>query len=720
MKILKLRASFGTLHGELTLQDGLNRLCLPNEAGKSTWSAFLLAMLYGIDTSERASAANQGLPAKERYRPWDGSPMEGSMELLWQGRHITLERTTRGRVPMGVFRAYETDSGLPVPELTAENCGRLLCGVERSVFERTAFIRQLGLPVSGDAALEKRLGALVTTGEDGGKSYSELEKSLRTLKNRLSGRAGRIPRLQERLDAVEAALDELHGLQERAMALAAQLDAATRENDRLTALQARIARAQAAKKQAALNELNEKLAAQEALCRRLEEAVAALPGEDALQAFRRTLDGAEAALQTAQLEAAFSAPAAEAPPAPPYFAGLTAEEARKKAEANRREYLALSERQERRALPAILLCLLLMLAGGGLCFLLLPAGLAVAAVGAVALPIWLLLLRRRNARVREAHEQAGQILARYGVTDCELLPTLAARYAATLEAYAAGRHHAAEQTQALQDALAAAQAQADAVLQKAASFAPDCKTLPDCREAVSAGLRTHERLSTERRALEGMRKQYDAVKTICDGAAEAAEDAEALQLDAAKIDYEQRHAAQALSALATRAAALQGAISARGDAVALEAEAERLRESLREAQMQSEAVDLALDALQAADAALRSRFSPQITAEAGKILAALTGDKYPTVLLEPDLRLSVRESEGSVMRPAAAMSCGTADQMYLALRLAMCRRLLPEDTPLVLDDALVNFDRERAAAALALLEKEAKKRQVIFFTCREL
>ena len=37
-----------------------------------------------------------------------------------------------------------------------------------------------------------------------------------------------------------------------------------------------------------------------------------------------------------------------------------------------------------------------------------------------------------------------------------------------------------------------------------------------------------------------------------------------------------------------------------------------------------------------------------------------------------------------------ATSCGTADQMYLALRLAMCRRLLPPDAPMVLDDALVN------------------------------
>ena len=72
-----------------------------------------------------------------------------------------------------------------------------------------------------------------------------------------------------------------------------------------------------------------------------------------------------------------------------------------------------------------------------------------------------------------------------------------------------------------------------------------------------------------------------------------------------------------------------------------------------------------------------------------------------------------------VMRPAAAMSCGTADQVYLALRLAMVHRLLPADAPLILDDALVNFDDDRAASAIRLLTAEAEKRQVILFTCRK-
>ena len=141
MKLLKLTATFGKLdHETLELHDGLNVLTRPNEAGKSTWAAFLLAMFYGIDTRERASAGV--LPMKTKYRPWSGAAMEGVMELEHEGRRITLERTSRGRAPMGEFCAYDTATGQPISGLTAENCGQVLLGAERSVFERSAFLQQ--------------------------------------------------------------------------------------------------------------------------------------------------------------------------------------------------------------------------------------------------------------------------------------------------------------------------------------------------------------------------------------------------------------------------------------------------------------------------------------------------------------------------------------------------------------------------------------------------
>lgn len=93
MILKRLQASFGKLDGAvLTLQPGLNLLYAPNEGGKSTWCAFLLAMLYGIDASQRDSKA--ALADKHKYQPWSGKPMAGRIDLVWQGRAVTIERSS--------------------------------------------------------------------------------------------------------------------------------------------------------------------------------------------------------------------------------------------------------------------------------------------------------------------------------------------------------------------------------------------------------------------------------------------------------------------------------------------------------------------------------------------------------------------------------------------------------------------------------------------------
>ena len=717
MIIHKMRASFGKLHGELTLQEGMNLLCLPNEAGKSTWSAFLLAMFYGIDTSERAGKTNQGLPAKERYRPWDGSPMQGAVELEWHGREITIERTTAGRIPMGVFRAYETAGGAPVPELTGENCGRLLCGVERSVFERTAFIRQLGMTVTEDAQLEQKLNALVTTGEEG-KSYSQLEKELRNLKNKCSYRgSGQIPRLQTRIAELEERLSLLRAAQDEAMTLAAQREAAQEQKNRMDALKIRVERAQSAHRRAGFEELNNRVQAQELLCRRLEEGCAGLPDESELHRLQKQFDTAQDALRTAQMEAAFGAGEVEKPAAPQGFSGLTGEEARQQAAREIEECRLLQETPPPKKLLPLLLCLLAVAAGAGVFFVQRWAGLALAGAGAAALIIVLILLNRRGAKVLENRRRAELIPLRYGVKTCDEISGLADSYASAMEQYAKKKAAADAQKADYAAEIDHIREGIDALIAQVRAFAPECGDAASCREAVSAAIRARERLTAECRTRDAMRQQSQSMRLLLGSEEAGQEDTEALRYDPQEVAHRQEQAAQELAQINARLSHKRGQISMQGDTVAMQAELEQLSEQLSAAQDTDLALDYALSALKNADEALRSRFSPQITAEAGAILSELTEGKYPNVLLQPDMRLSVREEDGTVMRPAAAMSCGTGDQMYLALRLAMCRRLLPPDAPLILDDALVNFDDERMKTAMRLLRREAEARQVLLFSC---
>ena len=100
-------------------------------------------MLYGINTKERD---RQATSRKNRYQPWSGAAWaEGSVELLWQGRSVTLRRGPKG-APFGRFEAVYTGTAELVPGLTGDNAGETLTGVPREVFERSAFVGQGARP----------------------------------------------------------------------------------------------------------------------------------------------------------------------------------------------------------------------------------------------------------------------------------------------------------------------------------------------------------------------------------------------------------------------------------------------------------------------------------------------------------------------------------------------------------------------------------------------
>mgnify|MGYP002529434806 CR=1 FL=1 len=303
MKIYKMTATFGKLeHAELTLQPGLNILTAPNEWGKSTWCAFLVAMLYGLDT--RAKTTKTTLADKERYAPWSGNPMAGRIDLNWNGRDITIERRTKGRVPLGEFKAYETDSGLPVPELTAANCGQQLLGVEQTVFRRAGFIRQSDLPVTQDEALRRRLNDLVTTGDESGTS-DKLAKNLRDLKNRCRfNKSGLLPQLESQRDALQDKVEELDALDAQVKKLKMRLDDVKTWLQQLNTHQAALDYAAAeadagrvAQAREALEQAQDLLAIREAACEKLPSQEDAEKKLKELRAFRDEWNALQMELQ---------------------------------------------------------------------------------------------------------------------------------------------------------------------------------------------------------------------------------------------------------------------------------------------------------------------------------------------------------------------------------------------------------------------------------------
>ena len=209
MYIKKLAASFGRLErAELSLRPGLNVIEAPNEGGKSTWTAFLQIMFYGLNTRDRSPNAD-----KRRYQPWSGAFMEGSMDLCAGGRDLTLtRRTARANSPMSAFSAVYTGTASPVEGLTASDCGELLLGVPQEVYVRSALIRQGGLAIGPHAALEQRINALVTTGEEDVSCSAVSDRLRRQLNRRRHNQTGLLPQLERELALVQATLGELRTL----------------------------------------------------------------------------------------------------------------------------------------------------------------------------------------------------------------------------------------------------------------------------------------------------------------------------------------------------------------------------------------------------------------------------------------------------------------------------------------------------------------------------
>ncbi len=110
---------------------------------------------------------------------------------------------------------------------------------------------------------------------------------------------------------------------------------------------------------------------------------------------------------------------------------------------------------------------------------------------------------------------------------------------------------------------------------------------------------------------------------------------------------------------------------------------------------------------------------------AGAIFATLTLGEFGRLEVELDEKdtpqlVGVRASSDERVA-IDGLSTGTADQLYLALRVAALEAHLEARPPLpfVADDLLVHFDDRRAAAGFRVLAELAKRTQVLFFTHHE-
>lgn len=698
MKILAMTATFGKLSRQtLTLEPGMNIIEAPNEWGKSTWCAFVMSMLYGIDTGARTKTGF--LADKEHYAPWSGEPMSGRMDILWDGREITIERQNKGRIPLGEVKAFESHTGIPVPELCVSAPGQVLLGVERSVFARAGFLRQSEMPVTEDESLRRRLNELVTTADESGASDA-LAQKLRNLKNHCRfNKKGLLPEQEARLGEIEQKLQQLQALEQQANSITERQQVLENQLKLLENHKQALEYAehlQYAQKLAAA-QVNRDTAA-DALAR-AEADCAGLPSREEIRQAMAAVQQLRDTRDTLHTQAQLLPPLPSMPVAAEPFRGKDPETAKNEARLDREELVRLVRAWKNPVFYTV---------GGIVSVLGIVLMLLHSIVGGVALLIGIGLLVTGLLRHKKLKQQMAQLTDRYRGLSADHWEAAAAEYAKAQWEYnntlSARQRELAEINSKI-----AENTQAIARLTGGESLAAFEEL---CRQRQQKFTKLEEQQRAARQAEEVLQALAGAGKQVAPAQFEDT------------LTWSARETAQLLSEgtlerqlLHQKLGQCQGQMETLGQAERLEEEKKQVQARIAALELHYRALARAQDTLVQATQELQRRFAPRISQRAQTLFVRLTGKRYERLSLLQDLSVEVGAEGENTLKGTLWRSDGTVDQLYLSLRLAVAEELTP-DAPLILDDALVRFDDVRMATALQILREQAGQKQVILFTCQ--
>lgn len=693
MYIEKLNIStFGKLNNfVLELSPGVNIVEGANESGKSTIAAFIKFMFYGFTAKERAA-----------FVSWDTAGAAGTLTFNSGGHRYRIERAlvTVGKDGKTSYRetVQLVDLSNNMPCHKGESPGELFFGVDADMFASTAFVSQLGTEVSG-AKVSEGIENLLFSADETVNTQRALAKldEARVLLLHKNSKGGRLYELTNEVAELEARLD-------RALKTAGEIQAKEAKLADLRKNEA-TAREKSERLQKKLEQFEAKtilglfgrMHALEAKLAELKRKSESSGAPDPKLVGRMKNASARISQLRAQLESLPQSP----PELPPPDARLE-----RFCELGGREGIEAEEKnlqsgaKTRTAVGIILLILALGVVGGSLVPLALhrePLFLGVIA-GAVMLALSVVLLSA-GAGIRK---RLAAFEAEFGSLDAlesELRDRNAALEAAKRDSLAR------DDTQSLLDeALSAAAWEFGLTGDISAALERELASSEE-RGKAAAGLKSEYDKYSE--LLSGMREQlagYDEndVRERLDDSIDTSD------IDAANLTAMRREAeftAKSAASLDKFSNQLERELA---ELYPTAEDAAKLNDRLCAAKLEQKKLAKKLDGLRLAEeklteasGKLRESVAPRLAADAGQLLAKVTDGRYGEVGVGSELELSCSTDAGQ--RSIDALSSGTRDAAYLALRLALCRLIFRKDAPpTVFDESFGRMDDSRTAAMLRL------------------
>jgi DNA repair exonuclease SbcCD ATPase subunit len=329
-------------------------------------------------------------------------------------------------------------------------------------------------------------------------------------------------------------------------------------------------------------------------------------------------------------------------------------------------------------------------------------------------------LRFRKPKGNNYETELNELLSKYSVTSIEKLSALVSSYTALSRQIipAATVRDAARQSY---DSANAAFNEAERkAISQLSEFMPDVTSGQDVIDAISKTEDILEKLTKAEFDMRSCQSVYETLVGNYDGDPEA---------DDIYLPVPLRSKEDTAAALERTNAQLSDAVHnfdlatgrqhSLGDPAVIEGEIQSLNDKISEELHRYDALSMAIDTLSDANTELQTRFSPLVSRKASEIMAKLTDDRYEHITFDKGFNANTKTSDDTVTRNILSLSDGTVDEIYFSLRLAMCELILGGDDPcpIILDDALINFDDERCKRALNLLLELSEDRQIILFSC---
>jgi len=748
MKIKSLHiGAFGGLKNlDLNFEDSFNLIYGQNEQGKTTVMNFIKMMFYGTERSGAQLSKN----LRKKYLPWDNSQMAGSIDFENNGRNYRIERIFGNS--NSTDKVTLIDLGFGTRETVAADIGTSLFTLSAAAFERSIFIGQFGFPESNDLAtgeLNGKLSNIALTGDET-ISFDAVKKRLETAKFELSSKSGKsgvydknIKLLKELETQLEQSLsteqtiatakqkaklmaEEITALQEKLGSIKTKIEAENdvRNSEKLKELLELKEQLDILNKSLTLS--NGKLA-DELFVRKVEFCLSKI---DAYKAKIETKQS-EVSLLESNLKLALN-PSPDASPEKLEQLSERIKEIEKETEDTKAkiETLSATPKPKTNMLWYILAGVFAVL--GAVFFAInISKPLAIASFGLALIFICIAIITISKSKQSQSKVESEIVDLKLKENQLiSLLATEKANFTAINTALNTNSAMIENQKQKLEQTTQEIEILNGEISNEENTLFTLFSTLKETNnteEIKSILLELKEKAQSQKSLKQNINYilkdigniSYDEAKAKLQNTIVDTEiDFEKLKADGETLTNDITIKRETL---ATLLAEIKSISANAKNSEQLKKQIEALKAKTNAQKEYIDNLELALEILNDSYAEVRQSYGSVLEQNASEIFKGLTDNRYCNMSISKSFDITVEKSDVFGSRELDYLSSGTADQAYLSLRLALSNLLTNETQklPIILDDALAQYDDIRTKTALKFLCDYSKNGQIIMFTCHK-